>query len=171
MARKTKSAGKVRQAKSYARASFGTLKGWKTLVVESDKLSVTVLPEYGGWILSCFYKPRNVELLQSSPRGLLAKDDPPVVSDPLFAYRDRSPGGWPELFPHGSGPTEAYGAKLPFHGEVVNRQWRAEIARARGGEAVAKMSVDCHLMPLRLERTLRVAAGSASFILEETANN
>ena len=171
MARKTRLGGKAARAKSFARASFGTLRGWKTLVVESEKLSVTVLPEHGGWILSCFYKPRNVELLQSSPRGLLAKDDPPVVTDPLFQYRDRSPGGWPELFPHGSGPAEAYGVKLPMHGEVVNRQWRAEIVSARGAEAVAHMSVDCHLMPLRLERTLRVAAGSATFVLEETATN
>ncbi|HOX07547.1 MAG TPA: DUF4432 family protein [Planctomycetota bacterium] len=171
MARKVKSEGKTKAVKAYAKASFGELKGWKTLVVESDRLSVTVLPEHGGWILSCFYKPRNVELLQTSPRGLLAKDDPPVVTDPLFRYRDRSPGGWPELFPHGSGPVEAYGVKLPFHGEVVNREWRAEIVSARGAEAVAHMSVDCHLMPLRLERTLRVAAGSATFVLEETATN
>jgi len=171
MPRKNQAVKQPRAAKPLARASFGELAGWKTLVVESEKLAVTVLPEYGGWILSCFYKPRGVELLQRSPRGVLPKDDPPVVTDPLFAYRARSPGGWPELFPHGSSPVEACGVKLPFHGEVVNRAWGAEIVKPRGAEAVARMAVDCHLMPLRLERTLRVAAGSATFVLEETATN
>jgi hypothetical protein len=167
-----KTAARAGKTKAFARAGITTRPdGWKQLTVESERLAVAVLPEYGGWILSAVYKPRGVELLWQCPRGVPAKDDPPVVTDPLSAYRARSPGGWPELFPHGSAPAEALGARLPFHGEVVNRAWRAEVLKARGPEAVARMSVDCHLLPLRLERVLRVAAGSATFVLEETATN
>lgn len=155
-----------------ASASYsGELSGWRTLVLENDLLRVVVLPEFGGWIVSAVYKPRDVELLWRAPRGLIAKDDPPVITDPLAAYRARSPGGWPEIFPHGSGPTEVGKVTMPFHGEAVNRAWRCEVLEAEGGRASARMTLDCHLMPLRLERVLVVEAGRATLILEETATN
>ena len=154
-----------------AKASYSQLKGWKTLTLENELLSVTVLPEYGGWIYSVFHKGRQVELLWQCPRGLRAKDDPVLAPDPLLAYAARTLGAWPEIFPHGSGPAEANGVKLPMHGEVVHRAWEHGIIKARGIEAAAHMGVQCHLMPLRLERVLRVVAGRAVFELEETVTN
>ena len=159
-------------ARGFARASDNTkLLGWKSLVLENETLRLTALPEYGGWIVSIVYKPRDVDLLWRSPRGLLAKDDPPVVPDSSLGFRAYSPGGWPELLPHGSGPTDAYGVRLPFHGEVVNRVWRYELLAASRGEAAIRMWVDCHLMPLRLERVLRIRAGQAAVLLDETITN
>lgn len=161
-----------RKAKGFAKATAtGKVAGWKALVLENELLKVTVLPEYGGWIWSAFYKPREVELLWRSPRGLLHKDDPPVVPESHLGFRAYSPGGWPELFPHGSGAAEIRGVKMPFHGEVVNRRWNVEILRSPKGEAAARMWVDCHLLPLRLERILRVVSGAATLVMEETVTN
>ena len=160
------------KAKSFARASFSTkVAGWKALVLENELLKVTALPECGGWILSIGYQPREAELLYRTPRGLIAKDDQPVVTDPLYGFRARSMGGWPELFPHGSAPTEIAGVKMPMHGEAVNRAWRCEVLKAPRGEAAARLSLNCHLLPLRLERVMRVRAGSATLTLEETVTN
>ncbi len=148
-----------------------TIAGWKALVLENDLFRVTTLPGYGGWILSAFYKPRDVELLWQSPRGVVHRDDAPVVPDPLFKYKARSPGAWPEIFPHGSAPTKIGGVTMPFHGEAVNRAWRCEVLEPAGDVASAKLTLDCHLMPLRLERTMRIDAGRPALILEETATN
>jgi hypothetical protein len=145
--------------------------GWQAYQLENGRLKVTILPEYGGLIYSIFFKPRKVELLWRSPRGLLAKDDPPVVPDASLGFRARSPGGWPELFPHGGGPAEVGAIRMPFHGEVVNRVWRCEPLPARRGEAALKMWVDCHLLPLRLERIVRLKAGASALILDETVTN
>ena len=112
-----------RRRHAVARARFRELNGWRALVLENESLAVTVLPEYGGWIYSVFYKVRGVELLWQCPRGLSRRDDPPVVTDPLAAYRARTLGAWPELFPHGGGPVAIEGVTLPMHGEVVNRSW------------------------------------------------
>jgi galactose mutarotase-like enzyme len=158
--------------KAAARASYDTeVAGWPALVLENELLKVTVLPGYGGWILSAIYKPRQAEMLWQSARGVIPKEQPPIVSDPLFQYRDRSPGGWPEIFPHGSAPVQLDGVTMPFHGEAVNRVWDCEILQACGPEVVARMTLKCHLMPLRLERILKLRAGSAALILEETATN
>jgi galactose mutarotase-like enzyme len=139
--------------------------------LENENLAVTVLPEYGGWTMSAFYKPREVELLWQNPRGLPAKDDPPVVPSPLHAYRARSLGAWPEIFPHGSGPTDVNGVTMPMHGEVVNRSWKCEITKKSGTYVEAKLSVECHLMPLRLERVMRIEKGGARLVVDETATN
>jgi galactose mutarotase-like enzyme len=155
-----------------ARVSFSTkVAGWKSLVLESDRLRVTTLPEYGGWIVSILYRPRDVEMLYRTPRGLISRDDLPVVTDPLGGFRAYSPGGWPELFPHGSAATEIAGVRMPFHGEAVSRAWHCEVLKAPRGEAAARLWVDCHLLPLRLERVMRVRAGSATLTLEETVTN
>jgi len=149
----------------------GKVEGWKAIVLENELIKVVSLPEYGGWILSIIYKPRNADLLWRSPRGLLAKDDPPVVPESSLGFRAYSPGGWPELFPHGSGAADVRGVKMPFHGEAVNRVWKFEPLKAPKGEAAVRMWVDCHLLPLRLERTLRVKAGQAVLILDEKVTN
>lgn len=149
----------------------GSLEGWRTVVLENELLRVVVLPEYGGWILDILYKPRQVNLLWRSPRGLIHKDDPPVVPEASLGFRARSPGGWPELFPHGSGAADVRGARMPFHGEVVNRVWRFELVESPAGEVAVRLCVDCHLLPLRLERTLRLRAGRSTLTVEEKVTN
>ena len=94
-----------------------TIKGWRALTLENENLKAVVLPEYGGLIYSIYHKPRQTEMLWQSARGLLAKDDPPVVPESSLGFRATSPGCWPELFPHGSSPAEVYGVRMPFHGE------------------------------------------------------
>jgi hypothetical protein len=160
-----------RPDRPYARAAMKTLNGWKAMILENETLAVTVLPEYGGWIYSVFYKPRAVELLWQCPRGLCRRNDPPVITDPLFAYRARTLGAWPEIFPHGSSPTEACGTTLPMHGETALRAWDFQSPIRSKRTAVGRMRVECHLMPLRLERTLKVTAGLPVFTLEETVTN
>ena len=155
-----------------ATASYTSeIAGWKALILENDRLRVTCLPGHGGWIFSVIYRPRDVELLYHAPRGLLHRDDPPVVPDPHNLYKARSPGAWPEIFPHGSAATEVGNVIVPFHGEVVSRAWRCEVLSPEGAEASARLSVECHLMPLRLERIMRLGADGASLVLEETATN
>ena len=141
--------------------------GWKALVLENEFLRVTSLPGYGGWILSVVYRPRDVELLWQSPRGVIHRDDAPVVTDPLQQYKARSPGAWPEIFPHGSVATRVKGVTIPFHGEVVSRAWRCEVLEPEGRRVSARLTVDCHLMPLRLERTMILEAGRPVLRLEE----
>ncbi|MCX7590924.1 MAG: DUF4432 family protein, partial [Kiritimatiellae bacterium] len=154
-----------------ARVVIRDLRGWQALTLENEQLAVTVLPEYGGWLWSVMYKPRKIELLWQCPRGVPARNDPPVVPDPLYAYRARTLGAWPEIFPHGSGPVEVAGTKLPMHGEVTLRAWETEVQRAKGRDAVVRMWVECHLLPLRLDRTLSVASDGAVLRLQEEVTN
>jgi galactose mutarotase-like enzyme len=157
---------------SKATASYTTeIAGWKALVLESDLLRVTTLPGYGGWILSVVYKPRDVELLWQAPRGVIHRDDAAVVTDVLQQYKARSPGAWPEIFPHGSSAVKVNGVTIPFHGEAVLRAWQGEVLEPAGEVASARLALDCHLMPLRLERTMRVEAGRATLVLDETVTN
>ena len=153
-------------------ASYNTeVHGWKALVLENEQLRVTTLPGYGGWIYSIIYKPLDTEMLWHSSRGVIHRDDAPVVSDPLQQYKARSPGAWPEIFPHGSSAVKVGGVTIPFHGEVVSRAWRCEILESQGERVSARLTVDCHLMPLRLERTMILESGSPVLRIEETVTN
>ena len=149
----------------------GSLDGWRTVTLENEVLKVVVLPEYGGLILDIIYKPRDVNLLWRSPNGVIPRDEPPVVTNPTDEFQARSPGGWPVLFPHGSAPTAVKEATQPFHGEAANRVWRFEPAAAPAGEAAVNMWVDCRLLPLRLERTLRLRASSPVLTVDEKVTN
>lgn len=158
-------------SKSSCKASYTTINGWTALTVENEFIAVTTLPEYGGWIYSVFNKKRQIEMLWQCPRGLRSKDDPVLVTEPLRGYHARTLGAWPEIFPHGSSPVEINGIMMPMHGEAVQRAWDHEIVCESGEEAVVRMKVRCHLLPLTLERVLRARAGQAILTLEEAVTN
>jgi hypothetical protein len=67
-------------------------------------------------------------------------------------------------------PCEYRGAEIPFHGEVATRPWTVEAA-AGPGEAVLRCSVECETVPLRLERLMRLEAGSSELVLDETVTS
>lgn len=163
--------GSTKRTKAVKLDCSGSLAGWKAVTLENDVLRVVVLPEYGGLILDIIYKPRDVNLLWRSPNGVIPRDEPPVVTNPADQFQARSPGGWPVLFPHGSAATVVKEVTLPFHGEAASRVWRFEPAAAPAGEAAVNMWVDCRLLPLRLERTLRLRAGQPVLIVDEKVTN
>lgn len=87
---------------------------FNTYVLENDYLKVTLLPEYGGRILSIIYKPTGHEELYQNPLGLpYGIDAGNFYYDWLMVY-----GG---IFPTFPEPEHGKGWLVPWAFEVVNQ--------------------------------------------------
>jgi len=121
---------------------------WPAYRLESERMSVIVLPELGGKIVSLLYKPTGKEwLIDSGPRPLAKV---PYGSD--YGRADLS--GWDECFPTivacgYPGEGAYYGRPMPDHGELWSVPWRME---ASGSGLIGE--VDGIALPYRFKRAL-----------------
>jgi galactose mutarotase-like enzyme len=148
----------------------GTFAGWDAVSAENGTLRVTVLPGRGAELVELVHLARGVDVLFHAPWGLGPPGSPPRPGSDGHAFLEGYAGGWQELFPSVNDPCEYRGRQVPFHGEVATRAWNVA-AEATPDEAVLRCSVDCETVPVRLERTMRLAAGSSELVLEETVTS
>lgn len=148
-----------------------TVSGWDALVLESDSLRVAVLPGKGADIYELVDVASGIDVLFKAPWGLLPPGSPPRPEADGLEFIGNYEGCWQELFPNANDACVYEGVELPFHGEAALLPWAAEVIE-QGGDALAvQLTARCRLLPFRVERTMRLAAGSAELVLEETVTN
>jgi galactose mutarotase-like enzyme len=148
-----------------------TIAGWRAVVLENGLLRASLLPDKGAEIVELTYLPTATDVLFHAPWGLPGPSDPPREGSDGHAFLERYGGGWQELFPSVNEPCLVDGREIPFHGEVASLPWTAEVIRAERDEIAVRFDVECRSSPFRLERTVRLKAGSRSLLVEETASN
>jgi galactose mutarotase-like enzyme len=144
----------------------------RTVTLENDVLSATVLVDKGADIYSLIYKPAGIDLLWKSPWGMREPGTgwaPAPTSE--VAWLEHFAGGWQELFPNGGDACSYMGVELPFHGEASMLAWNLDVCSNTPDEARVCLSVRLTRSPFRLERTMIVRKDSASLALEERVTN
>ena len=142
-----------------------TVSGWRAVVLASEELRVTVLPEKGADVVELVHVPSGVDVLFKAPWGLRPPEAPPREEADGLEFIGNYEGGWQELLPNANDACSYDGVDLPFHGEVALLPWRADVL---GGDAV-RLSVRCERLPLVLERVMRVQGGE--LVVEGTVTN
>ena len=144
--------------------SEGERSGWRAITLASDELAVTVLPEKGADLYELIDRSRDLDVLFKSPWGLQPPGSAPRQGSHGSPFLHNYEGCWQELFPNADAACTVDGVELPFHGEVATLPWQVEEV---GGELVCR--VECRLVPLTLERRMRVEGSTLT--LEETVTN
>lgn len=153
------------------RVSETAINGHRACLLENDSLRVIVLPEKGADIYALIHKPTGVDFLFKNPTGLAPPGAPPVEGHGGVPFLFNYEGAWQELFPNHDDATVYRGAELPFHGEAALLPWRDEIIMERPDEIAMRFTFNSPSLPLRLERVMRLQAGSLRLILDETVTN
>jgi hypothetical protein len=148
-----------------------TITGWRAVVMESDLLRLTILPDKGADIYNFIHKPSGVDFLFKAPWQLQPPGAPPREGSGDLEFLWNYEGCWQELFPSANDPCTYRGRPIPFHGEVATLAWTDEVIHADGDEVAVRFSVRCRQTPFRLERLMRLRRGELSLILEETVTN
>ena len=135
-------------------------RGYRTVVLENDLISVTVLPDKGADIYSLIYKPRATDVLWKSPWGLkpLGHGIPSAGSSEEI-WLEHYEGGWQEIFPNGGDACVYKGCHLNFHGEVSVSEWDYSLERHSSWVA-AEFTVATRRSPFHIRRRLTVEAGT-----------
>lgn len=129
-----------------------------------------MLPDKGAEIHSFADVASGAEMLFAAPWGLQPPGAPPREGSGGERFLECYAGGWQELFPNTNAGC-VVGTALPFHGEVALVPWTWDVLRHDAGEVAVRLEVTCRTLPLRLARTMRLAAGSRRLLLDETVTN
>ena len=129
------------------RLTESTTEGLKALIVESDDIRLTVLPQLGAKVLSLVWKPTGYEYLWRQP------DRPLQLAQYGAAFEEGDISGWDECFPTIGEcvyPHDPWrGAIVPDHGELWSTPWDWTVK----GDSL-RMGTDGIRFPYRFDRAV-----------------
>lgn len=141
--------------------------GMKVIFLDSDELSLSIIPEHGGVINSLKLVKEGTELLAQ-----IRKPQPPST------YREGKAadnlldlmlvGGWYEVLPNAGYVSDHLGTTFGLHDETPYLPWRAEYDSDRDPASVF-LSVSLKKVPLTLSK--RITVYGSDIILEEKITN
>ncbi|MCK2213983.1 aldose 1-epimerase family protein [Actinomadura sp. ATCC 31491] len=149
-----------------------TLDGLRAVVLENERLRVTVVVDKGGDVVEFLHKPTDTDLVWLAPQGLRNPRDHLLgAPDDVAPFVDHYEGGWQEVFPNGGAPSEYRGARLAQHGEVAGLPWECEVVADREEEVAVRLAVRTRRLPYRVEKVLRLRSGTAALEVGSAATN
>lgn len=149
-----------------------TYKGLRVLVMENEKLRVSILLDKGTDIFEFLYKPKDIDFMWRSPLGVVN----PATHVPSSARSDGSfldyyEGGWQEVFPSGGSHSAYKGAEFGLHGEVSTIPWQAIILEDTEKRITVKLWVRTYRTPFYLEKQLTLVQDKAILFIKERLVN
>lgn len=129
-----------------------TVRGFTALILENERLRVTVLPGHGAKVWEFSSKRAGRDLLYHHPRV--------DVRPPVFGLNPDNwwTGGIDEVAPSGHACLVG-GEQMPFLGEFWSQAWHYQIEETGPGVARVHLWAEGIVTPLRLDRWLELRAG------------
>ncbi len=125
------------------------------VLLESELVSLSILPEPGAKIYDLVWKPSGRQVLWQNPR--IAPQRYPIDSN----FDNYWCGGWDEGFPT-CDACEHNGESYPNLGELRSIAWTLEKMETRGEEAAAELSAFGPITPVRAVKRVSVCGASVS---------
>ncbi|MGA2765045.1 MAG: DUF4432 family protein [Spirochaetia bacterium] len=148
------------------------LRGYRALVLENEKLRTTILLDKGTDIYELLYKPADVDFMWRSPLALDGRNRNPVTKELASgSVMDNYEGGWQELLPSISTPTNYKGMGLGFHGEAAFLPWECRVMEDTPACVRVELSVRMRRAPLLVKKTVTIRSQSSVLEFEETVTN
>lgn len=147
-------------------------KGFKTLILENEKLRISILIDKGTDIIEFLYKPKDIDFMWHSPIEVDASYKIPVTKSlESGAFYDMYIGGWHEMLPNIDLPTNYKGAGLGLHGELTFLPWKYEIVVDNPYEVKIKFFVRMKRSPFFIVKYITIKSNSTVLEFEEIIKN
>ena len=146
--------------------THGVINQHPALTLDNGALRVVVLPQKGADIYALIHVASGIDFLLKSPLGLK-----PPTGRPPADFLENYEGGWQTLLPNGNEACTYRGTLIPFHGEAALRAWEVLDERDGPSETAVRLGVRLQLLPLRVERWLRLRAGAPRLEIEDRVTN
>jgi len=143
----------------------------RLLVMENDKLRISILLDKGSDIIEFLHKPTDTDFIWRSP---LKHADmyKYIQSIPNHIdFRDYYLGGWQEMFPVGADGFALTGARIGNHGELWGLPWNCSIIEDTANEVKVKLWTHTIRTPFYVEKTLTLKSKESALSIHETIAN
>jgi hypothetical protein len=150
----------------------GTLKGFRTVVLENQLLRVTVLVDKGTDIYEFLYKPLDIDFMWRSPMQLHhPKDFLPAIASSLGSFYDHYEGAWQDIVPNFGPASEYKGAEFGLHGESNLLPWDFRVIDDRPERVSVDFWVRLYRTPFYIQKNLTLEANSSVLQIQEFIEN
>ena len=144
----------------------------KVLVLENEKLRVSVLTDKGADIFEFVHKSSDTNFMWRTPWGVR---DPrrylPSTGWPVGLWHDMYEGGWQTVAPTGGYPINYKGGDIGQHNESALMPWDVTVLEDHPERVSAKFHVRTARTPYFIEKTLTLDSGSSVLTVEEAVTN
>ena len=144
----------------------------KVLVLENEKLRVSVLTDKGADIFEFVHKSSDTNFMWRTPWGVR---DPrrylPSTGWPVGLWHDMYEGGWQTVLPGGGFPSVYGDADMGLHAEVNTIPWDCVILEDTPNRVKAKFSVRTYRTPFFFEKILTLELGRPVLTLDQRLTN
>jgi len=134
-----------------------------TITLQSDQMTVTLLPDKGCDVYSIVDRQSGVDVLFKSPWGIRLA--PWVGQTSMERWIEAYPGGWQLLLPNGGDECMHEGSRFGYHGEAAMVRW--EVVRRDALEAMLTATLTS--APLSVRRSF-VVEGRVMRVTETVMN-
>jgi len=146
--------------------------GFRTLVLENEKLRVSILIDKGTDIIEFLYKPKDIDFMWRSPLEVNAFNKNPLTKQlKAGAFYSVYEGGWQEILPNINFPTNYKNAELGLHGEIMLLPWNYEIIIDSVYEVKVKFYVRMNRTPFYVTKYVTLKSCSSVLEFEEIIKN
>jgi hypothetical protein len=147
-------------------------KGYKTLILENEKLRTTILVDKGTDIIELLYKPKDIDFMWQSPIDFEACSKNPLTKGmDVGSFTDVYEGGWQELLPSITSPTNYKGMGLGLHGEICLLPWNYQVVTDDPYEVSVKFYVRMRRAPLSVTKHITLKSDSSVLQFDEEIEN
>lgn len=143
----------------------------RLLVLENQKIRVSVLLDKGSDIIEFLYKPTDTDFMWRSPMEHVNFYKYIQSIPNTIDFRDYYLGGWQEIFPVGGEGFTLSQAKIGNHGELWGLPWNYSIIRDEPEEVQVKLWTHTIRTPFRVEKILALKTNKPVLFIQEKIEN
>ncbi len=148
-----------------------TLQGMRALVLQNEKLHITVLLDHGADIIEFAYKPTDTDFVWRNPMGFssIKKLQMAPVDSEIFA--DNYLGGFFEIAPSIGGSGRYEGITFGGYCESNQLPWEYAVECDTSECITLRCFVRLNKLPVQLDRRMTLRTGVAALEMKETMTN
>ncbi|MCL5069720.1 MAG: aldose 1-epimerase [Actinobacteria bacterium] len=146
-------------------------KGLKILILENERIRVSIIVDRGTDIFEFLYKPKDIDFMWRSFRGIRSLNFLPGNYLNEGNFSEFYYGGWQELFPNAGDSGTYKGVRLPLHGELYSASWEYQIEQNEPKEVVVKFYIRTYRSPYLVEKILKIKSKIPVLYINECITN
>ncbi len=147
-------------------------KGYRTLILENEKLKIAILLDKGTDIIELVYKPEDIDFMWKSPIELNGlKRTAVTMAYGAGSFLDEYEGGWQELLPNMGAPHNYKGSSIGLHGELFSLPWNYSVITDDVYEVKIKLFTRMVRTPFFIEKFITIRSNEANIEFAEKILN
>ena len=149
-----------------------TENGYRALILENEKIRISIYLDKGSDIYELLYKPLDIDFMWRSTIEMDADRITPLTREhKRGSFLDIYEGGWQDLLPSIGAPNDYKNMDLGTHGELFSLPFNMTVIENNPERVEVLLSVMLRRAPLYVEKYISIRSGSPVLYITQKITN